>query len=67
VGAGISCLAVRGIRLTWPRPAHPRIPALRRCLKRVEPQEEAGRAVVGLGEELPEMTRFDCRPGTWCW
>ncbi len=65
VGAGLSCLVVRGslayLAQVGPSLAYHRSES---GLRRLTPQDPQSTAVVGLGEELrPELTRFDLAPG----
>jgi len=65
VGAGLSCLVVRG-SLAYLAQAGPSLAYHRTGsgLQRLTPQDPQSTAVVGLGEELrPELTRFDLAPG----
>jgi hypothetical protein len=65
VGAGLSCLVVRG-PLAYLAQVGPSLAYYRSggTLHRLVPQDPQSTTVVGLGEELrPELTRFDLSPG----
>jgi hypothetical protein len=65
VGAGVSCLAVRG-SVAYLAQAGPSLAYLRRgsTFMRLVPDDPRATAVVGLGEELrPQLRRYELAPG----